>query len=676
MRKRVLAVLVVFILGIACVSLAMGVAAYRANAMPLLPSWKQVNEDGFGDPANGQVPALAVMNDYIYAGVQHWDGLNSSSEIWRTSTGEDWEMVDARIASATGAMGTFKNSIYAGSWDGYVWSSADGTTWTEGIRLVSGEGQGIAHFAEYADALYVGTWMAGVQIWRTTNGTDWEPFVPDGLGDENNIGAIASAPFDGQLYWGVMNFTTGAQLWRTDGITMTAVITDGFGTPLNYVISSLAEFDSMLYAGVINNPDSQEVQVWRSPNGEDWDQVVNGFEVPRLNAINSLEVFDGKLYLVVQNDLTGVEVWRTSNGTDWEQVGFSGFGDANNLLSYWDNATITFKNNLYIATTNFVTGGEVWQMTAEPAVVPPASVLITGPTEGLTGQSYEFSAIVEPVSTTLPITYTWQATGQAPITHTNGLEDMVQFTWEMSGQQTITVTASNTGGAVMDTHVITLASLPKEYEQFLPCVLKACKLTISDDFSNPSSGWETIQETYYGMRYANGQYEMTASPGWIVWSTMDFGVNNYKVDVDAFINSGSDGGTGIIFGSVDGFYLYEISEGYFGLWRVDGDSFTWTTLINWTKSSAILPYYQTNHMTMDRQGAAITLYVNGQRLGSVNDSTYQGPYVGMAVETYNYYVDAFFDNFKLNASSCLNIGLGLNARHLVQGYEISVPNRP
>lgn len=101
--------------------------------------------------------------------------------------------------------------------------------------------------------------------------------------------------------------------------------------------------------------------------------------------------------------------------------------------------------------------------------VSPLAVTITGPETGLVGQSQDFSAWVEPISTTLLITYTWQADGRLPITHTDGLTDTVSFTWDVTGTQLITVTASNVVGSVSDTQAITIKS--PIYKTYLPLVI-------------------------------------------------------------------------------------------------------------------------------------------------------------------------------------------------------------
>jgi hypothetical protein len=192
------------------------------------------------------------------------------------------------------------------------------------------------------------------------DGSIWENFIDAGLDhDPNNEGAIASEVFNGYLYLGVGNDDTGAQLWRTNGITTTAIITNGFGIAENFGISSLAAFSDTLYAGIYN---PLGLQVWRSDTGTDWEQVSSADWNPLTNQENGLEVYNGQLYLVAANYTTGMEVWRTSNGTDWEQVGFNGFGDANNKFPYWDNAMTVFKDKLYLATNDWPTGGEIWQL--------------------------------------------------------------------------------------------------------------------------------------------------------------------------------------------------------------------------------------------------------------------------------------------------------------------------
>jgi plastocyanin len=88
---------------------------------------------------------------------------------------------------------------------------------------------------------------------------------------------------------------------------------------------------------------------------------------------------------------------------------------------------------------------------------PPVDVDIAGPGAGEHGNLYTFTAAVNPITTTLPITFSWEATNQLPITHVNAaISDTIGFSWtsSLTGAQWITVTASNATGSALDTHLI------------------------------------------------------------------------------------------------------------------------------------------------------------------------------------------------------------------------------
>ena len=81
--------------------------------------------------------------------------------------------------------------------------------------------------------------------------------------------------------------------------------------------------------------------------------------------------------------------------------------------------------------------------------VAPVNVEIDGPPVGLRNLPVTFAASVGAITTTQPITYVWQGSGLAQVTHTGGLDDSVAFTWEITGTQLITVSASNSAGQVI-----------------------------------------------------------------------------------------------------------------------------------------------------------------------------------------------------------------------------------
>jgi glucose/arabinose dehydrogenase len=97
----------------------------------------------------------------------------------------------------------------------------------------------------------------------------------------------------------------------------------------------------------------------------------------------------------------------------------------------------------------------------EPDPVPIDAVQIEGPVQALVDQASTFTALVQPLSATLPITYHWSATGQAQV-HTletgasGGLSDTITYSWSQPGSQTITVRATNRAGTGTATHAFTV----------------------------------------------------------------------------------------------------------------------------------------------------------------------------------------------------------------------------
>jgi hypothetical protein len=102
--------------------------------------------------------------------------------------------------------------------------------------------------------------------------------------------------------------------------------------------------------------------------------------------------------------------------------------------------------------------------------IPLTSVTIAGPDFGLVGGEYTFLASVEPLSTTLPLTYTWQASDQALVTDVSGITTTIPYAWNPPGMKSITLTASNSPETVTATQGITIAEQTRFVH--LPLILK------------------------------------------------------------------------------------------------------------------------------------------------------------------------------------------------------------
>src|SRR5690606_18802702 len=102
----------------------------------------------------------------------------------------------------------------------------------------------------------------------------------------------------------------------------------------------------------------------------------------------------------------------------------------------------------------------------------PVQLAIAGPRVGHATVAYQFSALL-PVTTTLPVTYTWQATGQPSVTRsTNSATDMMSFNWRTLGPKTIRLLVENEAGVATAVANINITSPPppSEHRRYVPMI--------------------------------------------------------------------------------------------------------------------------------------------------------------------------------------------------------------
>ncbi len=139
----------------------------------------------------------------------------------------------------------------------------------------------------------------------------------------------------------------------------------------------------------------------------------------------------------------------------------------------WDvtgtqHVTVTASNGLSapLQSTHTVT------VEPSPSPQPPLALTMTGPLTAVQRSATWFTATVAPLTTTLPLTYVWEATPQYSQIHTNvqSIQDTVSFTWSLIGTQHVTVTASNGLSApLQSTYTVTVEEAPPSFV-YLPLV--------------------------------------------------------------------------------------------------------------------------------------------------------------------------------------------------------------
>jgi hypothetical protein len=340
----------------------------------LAPYWQQVNTNGFGDPHTGEVSALGAFNGYLYAGASNpADG----AQIFRSQDGVTWTAVtqpgfgishDIRPPSILD-LAVFNERLYAstgrGDDPGQIWRTLNGVNWAPMVihGFWNTDTVDITCLAEYNGMLYAGATnrSSGVQIWRSYTG-DSNTWTQHSSVAPGTIPARVTglAVFDGGLFAAIDSLGP-AQIWFTYGGAWTPVVSDGFGNSLTTSTGGLAEFAGYLYAGAGNEADG--AQLWRTQDGASWEQTIPpGFGDPNNQTVEVVFAFQNQLYIGVKNVQSGLEVWRSPDGTNWGQVNPDGFGDRNNSGSNMSNSIAEHLTDLYLGTSNITEGGELWRL--------------------------------------------------------------------------------------------------------------------------------------------------------------------------------------------------------------------------------------------------------------------------------------------------------------------------
>jgi hypothetical protein len=162
---------------------------------------------------------------------------------------------------------------------------------------------------------------------------------------------------------------------------------------------------------------------------------------------------------------TDLGVWESLNGgASWRHYGPDS-GLPNVAVTDLDLNRTT--NRL----TAFTYGRSVFMLDITTPVAM-SSVSASGPAVGLTAAPTQFTAMVNPTNVATPITYTWSATNQSPVTHLSYVSsDSVMFTWNSTGTQTVTVTAANDNGTV-SSNALNVAIKTTTSKVYLPLIVR------------------------------------------------------------------------------------------------------------------------------------------------------------------------------------------------------------
>lgn len=211
--------------------------------------------------------------------------------------------------------------------------------------------------------------VPGLQVWRSADGSSWEPVTDYGLtdGPYTWLAVWDMVVFDDHLYIAAADyFNEGnpSAIFRTaDGLAWEKVVDDGFPGTYSPNIWKFGVFKGMLYASAPTYTGTNPI--WRSATGDygSWEKVA---EIPNMDAFASMVAYKGALYGISdssadENGTLPTQVWRTYDGVAWKPVVLDGFG---NLLNNSGGDFEVYQGYLYVGVgdnTSTSDGGEMYR---------------------------------------------------------------------------------------------------------------------------------------------------------------------------------------------------------------------------------------------------------------------------------------------------------------------------
>ncbi len=432
-----------------------------AQVIPI-PTWEQVNGDGFGDVKELEVSALEAFNSYLYAGtynlidpLQVYDGArifrSPDGVTWTAVTGPGFQNPHDSAPPAILDFVVFGTRLYASTGRGgnpaQIWRSSNGTSWAPMVSAGFGDPDihDIAALAVFNNVIYAGagSQVSGAKIYRSSTGDSntWTLVTP-AAATMAGAGVTGFEVFNTTLY-ATVESEAPLQIWRSsNGSTWTVAVSNGFGDSQTTSTGGMAVFGGYLYVGAGNT--TAGAQLWRSNNGTSWVEAIPpGFGDPNNKTVEMVFVFQNQLYVGVQNDQTGIEIWRSADGTNWEQVNADGFGDSKNTTTNGSHAAADYLSQLYVGTSNIVTGAELWRMRQQvPATPTPTSTATDTATPTVTNTPTDTPT--NPPTATATDTATSTSTATPTDTPTNTATSTPTSTPVNTPTYTLTSTATGT----------------------------------------------------------------------------------------------------------------------------------------------------------------------------------------------------------------------------------------
>ena len=184
-----------------------------------------------------------------------------------------------------------------------------------------------------------------------------------------------------------------------------------------------------------------------------------------------------------------------------------------------------------------------------------------------------------------------------------------------------------------------------------PATATPMVLLFQDDFSDPQSGWGAYRDADGSGAYQDGSYVFDVINGdFMFWANPDKNFRDVRLEVDAIQQAGPDTGfVGVMcrYQDSDNYYHFAISlDGQYQIRKRKNGEYDILNRGKAEDDKLIRGLGQTNHLRVDCIGSTLTLYVNGEKLGEVQDTTYVTGDVGISASRENG-LKVLFDHLKV-----------------------------
>jgi len=253
------------------------------------------------DAPFGKILTLVTYNGELYAG-----GRLGQDKIYKSDDGETWtEAFPNKTSDEWRSSGVFNGSLYFGSvedkgstWSATIWRSTDGSSLSKVHEEEDSAKIIPLRFRVLDNALFVGINSGKAMILKSEDGENWEEV----FSTEDYNGFFDFTEYKGAFYATAGGEYDGGAVFKSDdGETWEKVIGWDEGTERwSDSGRDILVFNDELYVSVNGDRDSKWIKVFKSSDGEEFEEV--WYYGKDYTSSPALSIYRGRLYLTFSGD--------------------------------------------------------------------------------------------------------------------------------------------------------------------------------------------------------------------------------------------------------------------------------------------------------------------------------------------------------------------------------------